>query len=345
MFRLSFSTRSDAFSGAGLMAVIAVLTGLAGCAGQPDTPRTIVPAAAPTAAADTGTTQAARSEPRAADAAADANQQPAPPSPLAQAAQNISDELATRLRSAIETAAMLEKIRSAGQTDRIAASDLLRNMIESTPDILGVSTVWQPDAYDGRDAEFATADLQNPDTGQFVVYWARGADGTIRQSKVNHTALVAKGSWLSPMTTGNPYVSEPYSFAVANVSYVAATISAPILDPTGISPEPLGVFSIDVPLNSVGASLRAGDLPKGARIVLVDRNNDLAADSDPAWQPGSGISAPGEPFATYLVESRGDPTMKLSIEWANKEYELAVAPVTFNGDQRIWRLMMLTPVD
>lgn len=264
--------------------------------------------------------------------------------PVAQIAQSITDELAERVRQATETAAMLEQIRTAGQTDRIAAGNILRGIIDASPDILGVSAVWQPDAYDGRDADFATTDLQNPDTGQFAVYWARGDDGVIKQAKVNLTKLVAKGSWMTPLTTSRAYVTEPYAFAVAGTPYIAATISVPILDPTGVAPGPLGVYSIDVPLHSVAAGLRSGTLPKNVRIILVNRNNILAADSDPAWQPGTGFEVPGEPFASYLIESRGDPTMKISIEWTNREYELAVAPVLFNADQRIWRLMMLTEV-
>ena len=268
-----------------------------------DTPRTIVPAAAPTAAADTGTTQAAEASP------AQPMQQrmpiaARPPSPLAQAAQNISDELATSAERHQDGGdAGEDPQRRADRPHRRQRLAAQHDQIDARYSY--VSTVWQPDAYDGRDAEFATADLQNPDTGQFVVYWARVRTALSAVEGQPHRAG-GEGVVAVPDDDGQPHVSEPYSFAVANVSYVAATISAPILDPTGISPEPLGVFSIDVPLNSVGANLRAGDLPKGARIVLVDRNNDLAADSDPAWQPGSGISAPGEPFATYLVRSRGD---------------------------------------
>lgn len=292
--------------------------------------------------------QTARAEPGDAPAIDPATGQPLATSsalsPVAQIAQNISDELAERVRQATETAAMLEQMRTAGQTDRVAAGNVLRGIIEAAPEILGVSTVWQPDAYDGRDADFAIADPQNPDTGQFSIYWARGDDGVIKQAKVNLTKLVAKGSWMTPMTTGKAYVTEPYAFTVAGTPYIAATISVPILDPTGVSPGPLGVYSIDVPLQSVAAGLRSGTLPKNVRIILVNRNNVLAADSDPAWQPGTGFEVPGEPFASYLIESRGDPTMNITIEWTNKEYELAVAPVLFDTDQRIWRLMMLTQV-
>ena len=312
--------------------------GVPACGGQA-TPRTIVQAEGADSGAAPSMPQAAISEPKTGDQIA----APIAISPVAQIAQSITDELSVAARQATATAATLEQLRTAGQTDRAAASDFVRGIVESSPDILGASTVWQPDAYDGRDVDFAVVDLQNPDTGQFLVYWARGADGSIKQAKINHTKLVAKGSWLSPMTSGRPYVSEPYSFAIAGVSRISATISVPILDPTGVIPEPLGVYSIDIPLHSVEAGLQSESLPKDARVILVDRNNDLATDSDPAWQPGSGLAAPGEPFASYLIESRGDPTMDITIEWSRKIYRLAVAPVLFNGDQRIWRLMMLTP--
>ncbi len=322
------------FAGAGCSSRAVTPTTLSGAAADP----TVAPksAAAPDPAAAAPSADPAAGNASLGDAAAE------PVTPLAALAQNISDELAAALRQASATAATLEQLRSAGQTDRATISGMLRQIVEASPDVFGASAVWQPDAYDGRDADFAVADLQNPDTGQFVVYWARAADGSVMQSKVNHTKLVARSSWLSPMTSGKPYVSEPYTFAIADTVFVAATVSVPILDPTGISAEPLGVYSLDVPLHSVLAGLRPEAMPKKSRIILVDRNNDLAADSDPSWRPGGGIVAPGEPFASYLADARGDPTLKLLIAWDHKEYQLTAAPVVFNGTLRVWRLMMLT---
>lgn len=330
---------------------LAALLAAAGCSSQQVTPTTLSGAAAdPTAApkpapaddpAAVAQANAAPADAASGDAASGDAGAP-PEAPLAALAQRISDELAAALQQARDTAATLEKLRSEGKTERAAISEMLRGIVDASPDVFGASAVWQPDAYDGRDADFAVADLQNPDTGQFVVYWARAADGSVKQSKVNHTKLVARSSWLSPMTSGKPYVSEPYSFAIADVAFVAATISVPILDPTGIMAEPLGVYSLDVPLHSVLAGLRPEALPKNSRIILVDRNNDLAADSDPSWQPGGGIIAPSQPFAAYLADARGDPNLKLRIAWDRKEFDLAVAPVMFNDTLRVWRLMMLT---
>lgn len=54
----------------------------------------------------------------------------------------------------------------------------LKKMTEETPSLLGTFTVWEPNAFDGRDSEFANAKYHGK-MGNFVPYWVRGSDGSV----------------------------------------------------------------------------------------------------------------------------------------------------------------------
>ena len=73
-------------------------------------------------------------------------------------AEALDGEMETRLGSAIGTARDLaqvfEGMVASGVTSRAQADAVLRQTLARTPDIVGVWTVWEPNAFDGHDAEF-----------------------------------------------------------------------------------------------------------------------------------------------------------------------------------------------
>jgi DNA-binding CsgD family transcriptional regulator len=77
-----------------------------------------------------------------------------------------------------ELAAMLVSMRKVGVADRGLVIRLLRGAMERYPEYLGLWCVFEPRAFDDRDAEFA--DRKGHDaTGRFAPRWHRN-DGTLR---------------------------------------------------------------------------------------------------------------------------------------------------------------------
>ncbi|WP_341643232.1 hypothetical protein [Thauera sp. SDU_THAU2] len=53
--------------------------------------------------------------------------------------------------------AVLETMKADGEPDRGRADRVLHHMLERSPDILALWTGWEPNAFDGRDADFVDA--------------------------------------------------------------------------------------------------------------------------------------------------------------------------------------------
>lgn len=61
-------------------------------------------------------------------------------------------------------------IRAAGGETRETAHELMRRTLERNPDILGLWTCWETNAWDQRDEDFAGT-ITHDDTGRFGPYW------------------------------------------------------------------------------------------------------------------------------------------------------------------------------
>lgn len=93
----------------------------------------------------------------------------------------LAARLEGRLGAALGTARSLseafEGCVASGRTDRAQADAILRGALDAHPDYIGAWTLWEPNAFDSRDAEFAGKPGHDA-TGRFIPYWNRG-QGTI----------------------------------------------------------------------------------------------------------------------------------------------------------------------
>ena len=91
-----------------------------------------------------------------------------------------ASEMRLRMESALVTtralADVLEGLVASGEADRELAIQMLHATLNKNPKFLSVWSCWEPDAFDGRDRDYAGAEGYD-DSGRFIPYWYRdGAD-------------------------------------------------------------------------------------------------------------------------------------------------------------------------
>jgi len=130
-------------------------------------------------------------------------------------------------------------MESYGTADRDEVILILENLLRDNPNLLGTYVAFEPDAFDGKDAEYVNAPAHD-ETGRFVPYW----------NKVNGTASVApllhydtSDYYQLPKATGEDLLTEPYFYeGVFMVSYVSPIIK---------NGEFAGIGGVDVSLDYV----------------------------------------------------------------------------------------------
>jgi hypothetical protein len=81
----------------------------------------------------------------------------------------------------------------AGTRSRELYSKILQESLVANPRLLSTWTVWEPDAFDGRDAEFVNTDGHDL-TGRFVTCWHRAAGGIERVPVIEYHSP-EEGDW------------------------------------------------------------------------------------------------------------------------------------------------------
>ena len=147
--------------------------------------------------------------------------------------------------------AVLETMRGAGDVDRARADQVLHHMLERSPDILALWTGWEPNAFDGKDADFVNAKGYDA-TGRYVPYFVRGADGGISNTALTDYAIPGPGDFYQlPFTLQKTVVVEPYPYAIGGKDVLITSISKPIV----VNGKEMGVAGLDLSLQATSKAL------------------------------------------------------------------------------------------
>jgi methyl-accepting chemotaxis protein len=212
-------------------------------------------------------------------------------------AMNIADMLQT----------MLSTTKQRGTVSREDTSQLLSSVLRDSPVALGVWTAWEPDAFDGRDSEYANKEGHDA-TGRFVPYWVR-SNGKLQ---------------LAPLTD--------YTKSV-----LVTTISKPLI----LDGKVVGATGVDLALDDAHKALDAIKPMGTGFAALVTMQGNIVAHPDPALA-GKSIKDAGA-AADGWAELIANPGVERETVGADGETHLSIAmPVKLTEDQS-WYAIVSVP--
>jgi DNA-binding CsgD family transcriptional regulator len=144
-----------------------------------------------------------------------------------------------------DTLAMLKRL---GVSDRPVFDGILRTTLESHPRYLGVWSVWEPNALDGRDRDFVNREGHD-DTGRYIPFWNRGCGSIAVEPNVFYETPGVGEFYLRPRREGRETVIEPYDYPVAGARRFITTQVAPIFFQGGC----VGAAGIDIAVEEIPA--------------------------------------------------------------------------------------------
>lgn len=156
---------------------------------------------------------------------------------------------------------------------REQASAMLREVAEENPAFLGAWTVWEPNAFDGLDAQFINAPLHDH-TGRFIPYWVR-AGNAIHGEAVRDYETPGLGDFYTiPRQTQKEMLTPPFYYEVGGTPVLMTTLAVPILEDDRF----YGVAGVDLKIDFVQNLVDSIDLYNGtATAVLMDDTGTLVA--------------------------------------------------------------------
>ncbi|SIQ24991.1 methyl-accepting chemotaxis sensory transducer with Cache sensor [Rhizobium sp. RU20A] len=237
------------------------------------------------------------------------------------AADDISELLTTGLDVATAIRTGLVSARQASQSDRSSADIFLTNTLNASPAILGAWTAWEPNAFDGKDKDFASK-AGHDATGRYVPYIVRGgANGEIiHEVLVDYDKPGAGDYYLLARDSQKAVFIEPYSYPVNGQQVLITSIVQPIVE----NGKSVGVAGIDVSLASADESLArmkpmgtgyaglvtgAGNIIRHPDASLAGKSLTDAGDKAAGWStliasPGKEIAFKGPDGIDYIGMAR-----------------------------------------
>jgi len=118
----------------------------------------------------------------------------------------------------------------------------LKRILEDNPAILGVWSIWEPNALDGNDAGYVNAEGHDAN-GRYVGYWNR-IGGIHLEACVDYDKESPQSDYYKkPLQSKKEVVMDPISYEIAGKNTMVVSLCAPII---GASGEVYGVTGIDL---------------------------------------------------------------------------------------------------
>ncbi|QEE18688.1 HAMP domain-containing protein [Youhaiella tibetensis] len=255
---------------------------------------------------------------------------------------NVSAEVSSRLQAAARIAqniaSTMSGLRESGVTDRAAYDALLEKLLADSPAILATWSAWQPNALDGRDAEFAG---QSPwdATGRYVPYWNRGSGKIIEEMLADYDTPGPGDYALLPKNLDRAVAIEPYPYMVAGQNLLITSFGVPIK----VDGKYAGTAGIDLALADVNQVVSAFHPFDTGRVMLISGTGIAVSHPDPAvigqkLPDSDPIAAIAKQAIASGNRAQGEATGADGAVW-----RFMAAPINAGGTEDKWAVVSMVP--
>src|SRR5471032_248577 len=166
----------------------------------------------------------------------------------------------------------------------------MQKALQSNPELLGMSLVFEQDALGGKDDQFVNqAELGSNEKGRFVLYWSQPTPGNLTSMPLPEKDIAdistgpsgqANNAWFTcPRATLKPCVIEPYFYEIEGKNVFMTSIVLPVIQNGKL----VASLSMDINLNSLQADSIAASqgLYEGQTAVSIISPTGLLAGYTP----------------------------------------------------------------
>jgi methyl-accepting chemotaxis protein len=263
-------------------------------------------------------------------------------------AKQVSNAFAKDIQGDFEVAqATVEGIRDtvifskkSGSLIRTQVTQLLKTTLENNKNVVGVHTVWEPNAFDGKDSAYINKEGHDA-TGRFIPYIVRD-NGIIKIEACTGYDKEGDGDYyLLPKKTKKPCLIEPYMYKIEGKDTLITTLSIPILDDNGTF---MGTVGVDIELRSLQETTVKAKPMGGYASIITDKGTFITHGAKPELITKKVID---------LDKSQADTIEKIAKGESFEVYEKAAetgllslktyAPMTLPGVDSKWTFSSVIP--
>ena len=159
---------------------------------------------------------------------------------------------------------------------RAAADRMLRAVLMENPGFTGIWTCWEPDALDGKDAQFAGREGHDK-TGRYIPYYYWNGGQVQRMPLESYEQPGAGDYYLLSRNSGREEVLDPFEYPIEGKKVLMTSLTAPIK----LNGRVAGVAGVDLALNKLQEMLGAIKPYGSGYVSLVSQKGKIVTHLDP----------------------------------------------------------------
>jgi len=226
---------------------------------------------------------------------------------------------------------------------------ILKSALKDRPEILGVYTLWEPNALDNQDEKYQGQNHLGYDaSGRFIPYWTRSNLGKPQvdplvgyedTSRPDGTDRVGE-YYLCSKDSRNNCLLEPYIYEVGGVDTLLTSLVTPIL----INQRFVGITGLDISLKSLEAiSKQLSDkLYDGhSRVLILSNRGGIASDSE-GEETGNNIKDFLPKKANHIINNMNQDSFELINDPEDDNFQ-AMISIKVGANIPNWSLWISVP--
>jgi methyl-accepting chemotaxis protein len=239
---------------------------------------------------------------------------------------------------------------ASGIKDRATYLAMLESAVKANPQYVAVWTAWEPNAFDGKDADFVNADGKatfpgakaHDATGRFVPYVFSTPEGFDLTPLTDYDKPGAGDYYLLAQKSGKQQIIEPYPYQVGDKTVIMTSLVTPIV----IDGKVLGVVGLDLDLAAIQDRLAKLHPYDTGTVSLISAAGNWAAFRDPKW-----VMKPIEQQNASLAQAKEHILKGEAFQFADFSNSLQVnvlrafEPVEIGTTGTPWSVMVNLPED
>ncbi|HMR63034.1 MAG TPA: methyl-accepting chemotaxis protein [Anaerolineae bacterium] len=246
----------------------------------------------------------------------------------------IDAELEIPLDAARTLAQILKTVKTQQiELSRVEVNAMLRQMTTDNPTFLGTYTLWEPDAFDGQDAQYAGT-TDHDATGRFTPYLVRSNGQVIADGGEEEFG----DYYQIPKKMRQEAIIDPYLYSVAGDEILMTSLVVPIM----VEGQFYGITGIDVQADFLQTLADQLDLyGKSASMVLISHNGLIAGVTDRPEMVGQSITEIHPNFIESGKLARLQQGESFT-EYSGNAFEV-YAPIDFGQAATPWSVNVIIP--
>ena len=238
--------------------------------------------------------------------------------------------------------------------DRDQAAVLLQETISSEPDMKTLYMVWEPNIYDGKDAEYAHTQYHDS-SGRFIPKFEKRADGVVERDMIrNYNDNLDVNSYYYIKSKKDVFIQEPRILRESAKNLLIM----PVVYPLHFGTKLLGVIGADFVINNLNQRLGMVSKPDGCQLVVFSSSGRVAVSPDKTLLIGRNLESvlEGAPDFYYIKFRRGEEfeqfdgksyviTRTCNLNEVNAHFNVCMlcdeSVLNRDGNTFLWRALLL----